>query len=505
MFPKQKIMKYLLSALLTLCCGILGAQNAADALRYSFLELGGTARTIGLGGAIGAFGGDFSVVSVNPAGLATYRSSELTFTPTLVFSNNTSRLLNSDGRDTTVNRTRFNFNNLGLVIATRPVGKMKTFNFALGFNRLASFNREFSYSGKSAGSYVDRFVELSTDFDRNPLSAGDLDPFEAGLALETGAIFFDSVAGNWANDFGGQPDVQKSQRIRARGALNELVFALGGNYNNKLQFGATLGVPILRYSERRTYEEEDTGGGKDGDIPFFNDMRFVEDLTTTGVGINLKLGLIYRFSQAFRLGLAAHTPTAYSMDDTFFTEMEYSFTGDNAQEEREFRTSPTAAFEYGLRTPWRIITSAGFLIKRRGFISAEVEWIDYTAANFNLTRNSDATEDVLFEEQVNQSIDDLYQSALNVRLGGELALKDYRIRLGTGFTGNPNQNGELLYSYYTAGFGYRSKGFFIDLAYRLLFQEEDFVPYLLESVEEQQLVNNDFVNHKIMMTLGFRF
>ncbi len=499
-------MKYILSTLLFCCvCGMTQAQNASDALRYSFLELGGTARTVGLGGAIGAFGGDFSVVSTNPAGLATYRASELTFTPTLVISNNSSRLLNSDGVDTSVNRARFNFNNLGLVIASRPRGKMKTFNFALGFNRIANFNREFSYSGKSVGSYADRFVELATDLNGNPLAAGDLDLFEAGLANLTGAIFVDQNTGNWSNDFAGGPEVQKSQRIRARGALNELVFGMGGNYDNKLQFGATLGIPILRYSERKTYTEEDTGTGRDGDIPFFNDLRFVEDLTTSGIGINLKLGLIYRFNQAFRLGIAAHTPTAYSLDDTYFTELEYSFNGNNGLEERLTEPSPTGSFDYGLRTPWRVITSAGFLIQRRGFISAEVEWLDYSSANLNLTRNSSATEDQLYEREVNDDIENLYQSALNIRLGGELAFNDYRVRLGTGFTGTPYQDGDILYSYYTAGFGYRSEGFFVDLAYRILLQEEGYVPYLMESVADQQLVNNDFINHKIMMTMGFRF
>ena len=60
----------------------LRAQSLYDAIRYSDLEVGGTARTVGVGGAIGALGADFSVLSTNPAGLATYRRAEFVFTPT---------------------------------------------------------------------------------------------------------------------------------------------------------------------------------------------------------------------------------------------------------------------------------------------------------------------------------------------------------------------------------------------------------------------------------------
>jgi hypothetical protein len=63
---------------LTYCIG----QTSSDALRYSYLHpVTGTARTIGIGSSIGALGGDFSSVSINPAGIAMYRSSEFTITP----------------------------------------------------------------------------------------------------------------------------------------------------------------------------------------------------------------------------------------------------------------------------------------------------------------------------------------------------------------------------------------------------------------------------------------
>ena len=500
-------MKNILTIVFSVFALSVFAQNASEALRYSFIEVGGTARTVSLGGAIGALGADFSVLSTNPAGLAAYRSSEFTLTPTLELTSANAQLSNSDGRDSSITQTKFNFNNLGLVIAKQPRGKMKTLNFGIGFNRLANFNQVFAYSGKNKGSYVNRWVELATDENRNPIPPDGLDDFEAGLAYEVGAIFdpFDDGYQEWSSDFAGDPEVKKEQRVRTKGSLNELVIGLAGNFQEKLLFGGTIGVSMLRYSERKTYTERDEGLGKDGDIPAFIDLRFVEDLETTGIGINLKLGVIYRITQAFRLGVALHTPTFYSMEDAFFTELEYTFSGANGQPVTTERNSPDGTFGYGLKTPLRVLTSAGFIIKKKGFITAEVEWVDYAASKYNLTRNRNTEVDRIYEREVNQNIEDQFQSAVNVRLGGEYALNNYRFRLGTGFQGTPYADGSILSNYFTGGLGYRGESFYIDLAYRLSQLEEGYVPYLMESASNQLLVNNRFTSHKIMMTMGFRF
>ncbi|MCB0619962.1 MAG: aromatic hydrocarbon degradation protein, partial [Saprospiraceae bacterium] len=133
-------MKLLTSLTVTLAISFgLSAQTAFDILRFSQFDVGGTARTVGIGGGIGALGADFSVLSTNPAGLAAFRRSELTLTPTLYTSRVTSTL---DGAATNLGfneeRSNFNFNNLGLVLAHRPTGsKWSTVNFGIGMNRLA--------------------------------------------------------------------------------------------------------------------------------------------------------------------------------------------------------------------------------------------------------------------------------------------------------------------------------------------------------------------------------
>ena len=75
--------------------GMLGlspvfSQNEIDALRYSQHQYGGTARFRSMAGAFGALGGDFSVLSLNPAGIGIYRKSEFTFTPSFFSQKTTS-------------------------------------------------------------------------------------------------------------------------------------------------------------------------------------------------------------------------------------------------------------------------------------------------------------------------------------------------------------------------------------------------------------------------------
>ena len=96
------------------------AQDESDALRYSNLAPQGTARSMGFGGALGAIGGDFTSLSINPAGIGVYRSSELTFTPSLKL-NGTSSTYTGAAMDD--NATRFNINNLGVVFTSAATGR----------------------------------------------------------------------------------------------------------------------------------------------------------------------------------------------------------------------------------------------------------------------------------------------------------------------------------------------------------------------------------------------
>ncbi len=475
----------------------LTAQTAYDALRYSQIDVSGTARTIGVGGAIGAFGADYSVLSTNPAGLGAYRRSEFVVTPSLWLSKIDSRLTDGEGNSIYEEyESSLNFSNLGLVIVSRPRSKSwRNINLGIGFNRVANFNQTFFYRGQSIGSITDRWVEQANAYD-------GLDSFESGVAVAGEAVYDLDDDGFYETDYQLSPDasILREQTVLTTGSMNELVFSLGGNFEDKLMVGATIGVPFLTFTEEKNYFEQDTGEGPGGDVPFFNDLRYRENLTTTGIGVNLKLGLIYRVHQMFRLGLAMHTPTALSLEDNYSTSLGYNFTVPDDDDYSGSSDSPDGIFEYKLYTPWKIIGSAGVLIDKSGFVSGEIEYVDYSAASFNY-KSTDYYED---ERMVNDSISTLFGSAINARFGGEFAYKNFRLRGGVNFQQSPYENDDSFNNSFSLGVGIREEKFFLDFAYKRRNIEEGYVPYLTAQAP-MQLIENNINNNEYVLTFGYKF
>lgn len=481
----------------------LFSQLLGDAVRFSQQTVGGTARSVGIGGAIGALGADFSVLSTNPAGAAAFRRSEFTFTPSFDLVSSDAQLIVGDNETVKDNKLNFNFNNIGVVFSGSPLSrKWRTAAFGIGINRLANYHENIAYEGTSNGSITDRWLELAGNLDPS-----QFDQFEAGLAWETFALDFDNN-GVLISDFNNAETgyqagtflVDKSQQIKRKGSINELVFTYAGNFDEKFMIGATLGVPILNYEETKVYMETDESDR----VPLFEELEFTETLTTKGSGINLKLGMIYKISQAVRVGAAVHSPTSYGLEDVYSTGLSYRFAPGGVSERRE-EESLESTFEYRMRSPWRFIGSGGFIIKKQGFISAEVEYVDYTNAKFNFNSTSDQN-DIAREDAVNTEINTQLASALNIRLGGEYALDMFRLRAGYTLNTSPyldiaEKNGSV-----SLGAGYRGEDFFIDLAYKRLTSKSEYRPYLLslQNIDLEQPVGIDGNRNRVLITLGFK-
>ncbi|MFK7934228.1 MAG: OmpP1/FadL family transporter [Saprospiraceae bacterium] len=474
---------------------VVNAQIASDALRYSNISYGvSTARSLGVGGSLGALGTDYSVLSTNPAGLGMYRRSEFVISPSVFAAKTTSELL---GTSTSEDRTEADFNlaNIGAVFVSQPRGrKWKTFNFGIGFNRLANFDQEFYYEGATPATVTDRFLDVANDI--------GLDQFEAGVAADASAIYeAEAGSGFYISDFSNLnlgALINKNQLVERSGSLNELVFSFAGNYNERLIAGLTIGIPFLTFTEVKTYQESDPTD----EIEFFNELEYIERLTTNGIGINAKLGLIFRASQAIRLGAAVHTPTNFGMDDLFTTDLTYSYT-DADNDGPVIASSPTGSFDYRLKTPWRYFANAGFIIGRSGFISAEVEYVDHSGSTFDLTSDSNSPEDLAYQNDLNDEVLNSFQSALNIRIGGEWAISQFRLRGGyqlLGATANENELGGVL----SLGAGVRGKNVYLDLGYQRATSENVYSPYLT-SFANEPIIDNKINASRYLMTIGYKF
>ncbi|MBK8968939.1 MAG: hypothetical protein R3D58_12650 [Saprospiraceae bacterium] len=472
------------------------SQTAADVLKFSYLKPGGTARFIGAGSAFGALGAEFGTLSQNPAGLAMYRTDELMLTPSLRFSNTDATIATGSNPTLDESKSHFHFDNIGIVFNTTPrKGNWTTFNVGLGYNQLANYNQGIYYSGNADGTILNNWFADAQQVLNGGGTTDDLDPFTSGLAYEANALYYLNNA--FTYDFDGNPNanIEHSQTLTQSGTMNEMVISFAGNYQEKLMIGATVGVPFVRYRLSGEYREADPGAAVD----FFDDLAYTEDLSTDGIGVNVKFGVIYRASQAVRLGASFHSPTWLSLTDDYSNTLNYAFT-DNSGSYNEQAISPGGNFDYKLATPWRAAVSAAFLIQKAGFLSAEVEWVDYSANKYNFTADIANTGNQLAEREINNEVQRLFEPKMNIRLGGEAALDNFRLRAGVNLLGKPYATETGFNTVYSAGAGVRGESFYLDLAYRFSTGEGSVLPYA-----GGPLVNTDNRVSDILLTIGFKF
>ena len=486
-----------------LICGVSNAQSASDVLRFSAVQNSSTARSLGVGNSMSVLGGDFSAISINPAGLAGFRSSDLTVSFGYSSVNNeTKSILNQIPNERVSNK--ITFNNVGLVLASQPFNEgsnWKTSNFAVGLNKLANFKENVSYK---YNDLKDR--SLVRNF-RDRANKGEFDPFGIELAFETGAIY-EFTNNKGVKELGTDFDVEPfsstyTQSTERSGYVNELVFAYAGTYKDKLSLGATIGVPFAQYEVNNIYNEVSI----EKKSPF-NSLNFKETYILDGTGVNLKIGAIYRPIQLLRLGLAIHTPTAYSFSDNSITELTYNYREAGVDKSSRAQ-SPDRNIQYALSTPWKFIGSAGFLFGKNGFLTAEVEYVDYRNGRLRFTQTdtisaSDQQYLIQRESEINNDVKTELKSAINIRLGGEFAYDIFRLRAGVNILGATQEINNTARQIYTLGAGIRGKSIFLDLAYSYLNQNYSSNPELVGTVRPIAI---DITGQKsnFVATLGFKF
>ena len=145
----------------------------------------GTARYVGMGGALGALGADMSVISWNPAGIGIYRRSDIAMTFGGTWGKS---YINEE------NRGKATFDQAGFVYHM-PLNSTTCphINLAFNYQKKINFNHNFYAFGALGGlSQMDQLAEL-TDWDegwQNNL---------AGLALTSG--FFKTATNGNGEEF----------------------------------------------------------------------------------------------------------------------------------------------------------------------------------------------------------------------------------------------------------------------------------------------------------------
>ncbi|MBN7812177.1 long-chain fatty acid transporter [Algoriphagus sp. H41] len=404
-----------------------------DAYRFSRANPSGSARIIGIGGTQYSLGGDVSNIAGNPAGLGFFRTSEISISLGYSDWRVDTRYL---GQDKTYNTTNFSLPNASYVMANPKgdleQGAFKGGGFGISFQRIANFNTEYGYYSDQLGqsSIIDFYLQDAFGIPESQIENYGL----TGLAYQTyqiNPVAFDEN-GNAIND----PSVYDSfvlgfpfqdENITQQGSANQMTFSYGANFNHKVFVGGGLGIRSLSFSSFKTYNEEFV------DQPLVN-SSLRENLYINGIGVNLNLGLIYKPIDYVNLGFVFQSPTWYSLNEEYEAGMTAIYNNYYYEEEdvtlgRQDAVTDLVISNYGLNTPLKVGGGATFFLGKNGFISADLDWVDYSAGRISSNDFNEGPD--------NQVIKSIYASTINYRVGGEARFDALRLRAGYAYFGDP--------------------------------------------------------------------
>lgn len=519
-------MRYLAAITLALAAANAFAQETYESAQIATEELNGTARYVGMGGAMDALGGDISTISTNPAGIGLFRRSwaGASFGPNILPAHK--------GYDDT-GKTVVSFNQIGFVYSNALGDEGDSYiNVAVNYHKARDFNQIIPAVDYLDGSSLTRqsFIGNNNDWEYTQFDE-----------LLDATIMKDSKYGPLMYMSGSVYAYERKQS----GYTSVFDFNLSGNYHNRLFWGLTLGIKDVHYESWTSYTEAVVNKTNIdcGDITL-EDTRHI-----TGTGFNIIGGLIYRpiEDSPFRIGLSISTPTWYRLETRNYTTLfnntldpnTGSFFGMNKAAEIDAKN------EYKCYTPWKFGLSLGHTIGNNVALGASYEYADYEAIDNRVItdRYYDSYDNLQTPSDPDFAMNDNTKFSLKgvhtLKLGAEFkvspevafrlgynyvspmykskGIRDFSLPCpGTSFASTADYINWKATNRFTAGIGYSNSNFNIDLSYAYSMQEGDFYPFMgtgsENSKDEEGFIANP-VNatnvknnrHHLNLSIGFRF
>lgn len=455
-----------------------------DVQRFSERHLMGTARYVGMGGAMTAVGGDPSAVLDNPAGLGLYRRNEIT----LSISETIDRTQQAEGIDT-YQSARFAAPNVATIWVWGNPNKQRGMiysNVMLSANRLANFNREIVAKGTGLGM-VPSICALTNGLDETYLQNKPWNDTEIGwlsiLGYETYLINpqVDSLATDVLNQYQWTPAVdftEGSLSVSEVGYYDQYTLSWAGNISNQWYVGLSVNIPTLSYTKRTSHYETDR----------FQSAELKSMYHLSGVGVSGTIGLIYRPIQALRVGASFHTPTMMSLSIQTEGDMYSTVEG----KKYEALTPASGVVSSEMVSPLRTSVSVAGQIGNRGLIAVQYDYAHSSemedvhtlriGAEAQATRGLFLNAGYVFESSFMKN-DPVWMLGYNeIRTD-----MDYRYTQSS--------------QYLSAGVGYRSDAVVAQLAYQYRWQT------VHQYASEMQLLPIEVgtQTHSIVATLAWRF
>jgi hypothetical protein len=528
---------------------VVGQDNNYDALAKMFSTTAptGTARFQALGGNHAALGADVSSASGNPAGLGFYTRSEFSFTPSFQNMSNSSLYGRENSPTVRSDVNNFNIANIGVIFGSEPNYRDGwRGSFGITYSRQNSFYNNIKFSGTGTG-YGGSITDSYADDVNKQIDDKDITPASLEATLNNGPSNFTGSAGMYywgyvinptgvtKPPFEGVEGNSKTSQVfdfQSTGRSSQWSISYGGTANEKFYIGGTLGIPSYRYESVWNFSEK---FANPIEINGLTESRFV---TSSGSGINLTIGTIIKPNDAIRFGFSVATPTWYDVTETSSKSLLVDIdpnkgvdigNGANAnsliakgyqvvkRNNISYITKipklSTITYEdsYQLSTPWKLNGGAAVFFKKKGFISADVEYIAY-----NGIKLSNPSEDLSYDESwlnAVKNVEVFYKNTLNLKVGGEYRMNNISLRGGVNYQQNPYSTvfdksntinrSQMIYS---AGVGYRTNQFYVDVTGMYGTTQQSATPYRIRNYEDAYAstkIDNSYVRG--LVTFGVFF
>lgn len=543
--------KTAMTILLMAIAASASAQNAYDALNFSESNYEGTARSVAMGNAFTALGGDIGAVTINPAGSAVAGYSQMSITPGFTISTNTTQGVSpyDDGslpyfeRKMRSSRSRFNIPNIGMTYNWNTGRKTGLKNMSFGFivNKTASWDEDVYASGRNGTtSFMGQMAAEATEMgylgnDLGAKDAYDFMPwkmvagFQSGMIATFGGaddqyvgasevIYMNPNTGNDEIALGG--DLDQTYGRRVTGGRYDYVFNFGANISDFFYIGANLGINTLDYNYGEYFKESAVDPSNfeidfaDGTSAYFENMKYNYSYAASGSGVFAKVGFILTPAGGLRIGAAIQTPTLTTINEEWRISASTRFS-DNSLSETS--SSPYGENKYNLRSPMKANFGLAYTIGTLGVISA-----DYELCNYGGMRFDGSSYDRDYFDEVNNEIREYFGVGHTLRAGVEIRpVNGLALRAGYNLITSGDKYdawGEPIKAPQTHnisfGLGYSSKkSFFADIAARTtIMPDEYFMPYADYIYDDEGYVSAptpEILNHqslwKILLTFGWRF
>ena len=518
----------------------------------------GTSRAMALGGAFASLGGDMTAMFVNPAGLGMYRSNEITLTPMMSFTHSeTAGTLPYKGD----NKNRFSMADVGIALNVyqSPSKPLTSLTVGFGLNRVADFNKRYSFSSESRydPNRPDRLMPTIADVFGQQLGQNGIFPTSDGSLGYNGVnpYFWPAVLGYnaymispytdgegnplWVPDCtGSNASVLHSNDVVSSGSINEFAFSVGANFGNIVYVGATLGFQSVHREQSIYYQEEygyfDAAGNPTAAVNSSGEYirsqldyaGLYQKTVLDGSGVNFKIGVIVRPTPSLRLGVAFHTPTFYSLDRTYEGDVESSLYNNETKETKvNVDWTPILNDEGGnswdFVSPSRLMFGASYTFGTFALVTVDYERDWYNGIRVKNVPVSDPAF-MIYPESYKTEFKSNFRGTNTVRAGVEVKpLPILALRAGGGYTDSMFKDGSLYFNapyttesyYFSAGVGVSlSRAVTLDVAYQNL-TEKQTAYQLFFSLDQQTgemktfsgLYDTKYTRHFVSMTLGFRF